>query len=189
MTLIALLFKALRQELERLHEQALNLAAAHRRDAMGGRAESCARCRKPIEGAAEDALLVLQCHNGHPTCPDCRMAQDGLGRLVVANCSVCGGGVVFRYRAKPYLAPLMVSSGRGAAPIIKRRLCLISHSCSSPRCTCLSNRHRRPLCTCRRISSCRCRRSGSGPRHRRRSRSSSSSSTRPLRPRRSIRRL
>merc|ERR1719188_2244146 len=55
---------ALRQELERLHEQALNLAAAHRREAMGGRAESCARCRKPIEGAAEDALLVLQCHNG-----------------------------------------------------------------------------------------------------------------------------
>ena len=89
---------------------------------MGGRAESCARCRKPIEGAAEDALLVLQCHNGHPTCPDCRMAQDGLGRLVVANCSVCGGGVVFRYRAKPFLAPLMVSSGHGVAPIMKRRL-------------------------------------------------------------------
>ena len=53
---------------------------------------------------------MLQCHNGHPTCPDCRMTQDGLGRFVVGPCVICGLPLVFRYRAKAYLAPLMVSA-------------------------------------------------------------------------------
>ena len=101
--------QALRQELERLHEQALNLAAANRRNTNGGKADSCTKCRKPIDAAAEDALLVLQCHNGHPTCPDCRMTQDGLGRFVIGPCVICSLPLVFRYKAKAYLGPLMVS--------------------------------------------------------------------------------
>ena len=100
---------ALLQELERLHEQALNLAAANRRNTNGGKADSCTKCRKPIDAATEDALLVLQCHNGHPTCPDCRMTQDGLGRFVIGPCVICSLPLVFRYKAKAYLGPLMVS--------------------------------------------------------------------------------
>ena len=86
------------------------MAAANRRNNNGGKPDSCTKCRKPIEAAAEDALLVLQCHNGHPTCPDCRMTQDGLGRFIVGPCVICGLPLVFRYRAKAYLGPLMVSA-------------------------------------------------------------------------------
>ena len=38
------------------------------------------------------------------------MTQDGLGRLIMGPCVICGLPLVFRYRAKAYLGPLMVSA-------------------------------------------------------------------------------